>query len=326
MQEKTYLDTLPADLLNLLVEQYGVKNGVKNLVLVNRGFLNFFDPQPQRKQRLHAKLLEQVAKGEQDKVEKILTVSPELLLEQGDVTDYSGRKFKNVYVFQIPVWALDVRYMAPMIIHCLPKNEKGETIRKALLNQFNDVVTKGVTYELNGKFVTESHYDFALKNELKDYVDNNDNRTPTELENHWCTRVGGSQWLIPAHVAQHYCDPEESFDPTPSFKKEKFSRVLKFWNLLTDKEESWFDARSGSSGLGLNFGIWHRAAARLPRALGGGFVDVDVSHDLAAVTALCEVRTAEDLKSLKTQLETPLVEKLEVYNDPRNLDHKNLKI
>ena len=84
MQEKTNLDTLPTDLLNVLVKQYEATN----LVLVNRGIFNFFDPQPQRKQRLVRKLLEQVAKGEQGKVETILKVSPELLLEKGDVTDY----------------------------------------------------------------------------------------------------------------------------------------------------------------------------------------------------------------------------------------------
>ena len=249
--EKTNLDTLPTDLLNVLVKQYEATN----LVLVNRGIFNFFDPQPQRKQRLVRKLLEQVAKGEQGKVETILKVSPELLLEKGDVTDYSGRKFKDVYAFQIAVWALDVRYMAPMMIHCLPKNEKGETIRKELLKQFNDVVNKGVTYVLKGKQVTESHYDFALKKELQDHFDNYDNRTPIEREDHWCKKAGGEQWLVPAHVAQHYCDPDEPFYPIPSFKKEKFTRVLKFWNSLTSKEENWFDARAGSSGLGLNFGI-----------------------------------------------------------------------
>ena len=84
------------------------------------------------------------------------------------------------YLIQYLVWALDVRYFAPAIVRSLPKNDEGEKIRKELLRQFEDVLENGVTYELNGKTITEKHYDFALIEDLQDYVDNHDNRTDDE--------------------------------------------------------------------------------------------------------------------------------------------------
>jgi hypothetical protein len=107
-------------------------------------------------------------------------------------------------------------------------------------------------------------------------------------------------------VAQHYCDPDESFDPTPTFKKEKFSRVLKFWNWLTGYNEDWFSPISPFCGLGVNFAI---IRARGPGGPGGGWVsDWAALVDLAAITTLCEVRTTVDLELLKQQLQIPIHE------------------
>lgn len=116
-----------------------------------------------------------------------------------------------------------------------------------------------------------------------------------------------AQLLVPAHVAQHYCD-KAPFFPKLLFKKRQFSRSLNFWNYVTSKDENWFD----SSGKDVNFaiirvkevqpvrdvkGLWDS------RAVGCKVVtDRGARIDLVFMTTLCGVRT-EDLQLLKRQLE-----------------------
>ncbi|KTD19290.1 SidC homolog [Legionella lansingensis] len=265
-----------------------------NFVLTNSLFYNTYQQERLRYQRERLKpiLIEAVTAGDQDKAQKILQRYPELLLTRGIIKDQSKRIFKNISVWEYTLWALDVRYMAPMMLNCLPHNEQGEAIRLELVKQFDEVETKGVTYELEGVVYHEKHYDFAIIEALKDYAVN-------ETEKCWCTKVGQAQRLVPAHVAQHYCDLEESFYPTPTFKKEEFTRTLNFQlnhHEINQKWETWFS----SSGLGINFAIlrayYHYAIS---------FKMAFVAYDLAAMTTLRDVRI-EDLALLKQQLQKPL--------------------
>ncbi len=246
-----------------------------------------------------------IADGREYLVEDKVKMRPKELLAKVDVTCFSGQCFENIFPLQLAVWAHDVRYMAPKILHSLPKNEEGDEIRRELLRQVEHALENGVTYKLNGQLITEKHYDFALIDALKDYIDNYDNRTPDVRLKCWITKVGGAQRLIPVHVAQHYCDTNESFDSIPSFKKEEFRRVLRIFSWVTQLIENWFPL-SESSGLGFDFAILrgerHTAcAANFPPS------KAEATMDWTAMTELRKVRGTEDLESFMTQLKTPLL-------------------
>ena len=116
------------------------------------------------------------------------------------------------------------------------------------------------------------------------------------MRNQWSKVVGLAQRYAPANIAQHYCDPDESFDPTPQFNKKTFKRSLEFYNYVTNRNEFWFAPVSSTSGLGVDFGIFRS---------GGGVAARVRRLDLVAVTALCKVRT-KDLDPLMQRLESPI--------------------
>lgn len=168
----------------------------------------------------------------------------------------------------------------------------------------------------------EKHYDFTpLTEALEVYVksfDFGNNWKLNQRETHWCTVVGLAQHYAPAHVAQHYCNPDESFDPKnnytpPTFKEKVLKRVLTFyhWSSATaDNTEPWWPSSgvslSGSNVLSLDFGIFRAGCWRARRDSGqmlAGFSRAD----LTALTALCKVRTddARELKQLLDSLQKP---------------------
>ena len=103
--------------------------------------------------------------------------------------------------------------------------------------------------------------------------------------------VGKAQREVPAHIAHEYCRPDRSFDPAPSFYEETLPRVLNFDNYVTNVK-SWFPLAPSSSGLGFDFGIF-RGRAGWASGLRASFLDRDGARDLAAVSRLDEVRTAD---------------------------------
>lgn len=257
--------------------------------------------------RLINKLLWFVATGNQDAAEKGIKLNPELLLKRGTVTDYSGRTFTNITAFEYALWALDTRYMCNMMLDCLSTldNEtQAEMIKQGLFRQYKAFKNNnGVQYTAqDGKSHQEKHFDFLpIKTALQDYIDNFDIWDRTKQEEHWCKVVGLAQCGLPVHVRQHYCDPEESFDPTPAFDKKTFKRSLELYNFVTGKEEIWGSCGlSNLSGLGVNFGIF-RAGRLFARACVLGRPTLD----LAALSALCEVRT-KDFVDLNDRLQNPL--------------------
>lgn len=63
----------------------------------------------------------------------ILKKYPELLQERITFTDKSGRVFKDTSIWEYVIWALDMRYMAPMMLECVPHNKQGEVLRKVIV-------------------------------------------------------------------------------------------------------------------------------------------------------------------------------------------------
>ena len=263
----------------------------KNMALTCSSHFNLF--KPNFKSELINKLLVCVAWGQQDDVEKLLKISPELMLEKTSFTDCSGRIFSNISAFEFVLWALDTRYMVTMMFHCLPKDKIGLKLATELEEQYYHHQEHGVTYTLNGQTINEKHFDFlVLINALQTYVDNYDNWNWAQCETHWCKVVGKAQCNLPAHVMQHYCEPNVPFSPLPKFEAEQFVRTLKFYNYRNSKEVSWTGVTpSSDSVLGENFGI----TQGLVRAVGGEAGGAGRAVDLTAIVALCKVRTSDYL-------------------------------
>ncbi len=313
MPKKTGLHHLPQVITEHEIGDYLTEEDKSALALTSKETQTFF--QPNRLQMMANKLLLQVMHGEQEKAEKILKRRPELLDMTGEATDYSGRTF-NTTAFRYALWALDTRYMCNMMLDCLPYSPQGEAIKQALLTQFKAHERDGVRYTLNGVTIHETYYDFSpLIEALQTYVTHYDDWYATNnvdaMRNQWSNVVGLAQRYVPAHVAQQYCDPDESFDPTPQFNKKTFKRALEFYNHMTKKHEFWFAPVSSTSGLGVNFGILRGpASAGGWRAVcggryGGACVGGLGRDDFAAMTALCKVRTL-DLVPLMQRLEGPI--------------------
>ena len=310
MQKQTELHDLPQDITGKAIGQFLDENDKSQLALVSKTTQGLF--QPHRMQMIANKLLLQVMHGEQDKAEEILKRRPELLEMTGTATDYSGRTF-NTTAFRYALWALDTRYMCNMMLDCLPDSPQGEAIKQALLTQFKAHEEDGVLYQLNGETIHEKHYDFSpLIKALQTYVNHYDDWDATgnlgAMSYQWTKVVGLAQRYVPAHVAQHYCEPDELFDPTPQFNKKTFKRELEFINTNTLEVGFWFAPISSTSGIGVDVGV--RGPCRTARGNGwigmarGDGMQLEVIADLTAMTALCEVRT-QDLGRLMQRLESP---------------------
>ncbi|HBP6861771.1 TPA: F-box protein, partial [Legionella pneumophila] len=160
--------------------------------------------------------------------------------------------------------------------------------------------TEGVTYRLNGKTITEKHFDFknTIIKELKAQVDSINApgaKNWDAIDKQWREGVGGAQKLLPMHVVYEYCS-DEPFYPVPKFTSRPKSSK-QFHNWTTNKDENWFgvDSKLGSELAIYKGGPWTLACVRLMCA-------VTTCRDLDALKALCEVRT-KDFIDLKSQLE-----------------------
>ncbi|KTD48118.1 hypothetical protein Lrub_1482 [Legionella rubrilucens] len=242
------------------------------------------------------KLLHHVTRGEHDAVKAMLKKDMSLFFKRGVVTDCSGREFENISAFEYALWALD-KHMWTAMLACIPQNEEGRKVFARLIAQYNKVNTDGVTYKLNGKIITEQHFDF--KNTLiKEMQKHEDLINAPEVKNsdviniQWREGVGGAQNLLPMHVVYEYCS-DEPFYPVPKFTSQPKSSK-QFYNWITDKDENWF---SVGSKLAVDFAIYKGTGGRCV-----AWRNHSGTLDLAAMAALYKVRT-NDFLDLKSQLE-----------------------
>ena len=172
-----------------------------------------------------------VARGEQDEAEKFLKINLTLMIQEGWIIDYSNRKFYTS-AFKYILGALDTSYMFTMFLDCLREDkqfplQKKKEITLELIKQYQEFEKEGITYTLDGvTYKNEQHFGFTLLLEtLKTYVDNYDPWSADQCRNYFCTEVGKAQTLVPAHVAQHYCEPDVPFDPKPTLLQKRLSAV-----------------------------------------------------------------------------------------------------
>ncbi|ASQ46172.1 hypothetical protein [Legionella clemsonensis] len=294
---------LPNELTTQLFNELEDRLDQRNFVMSSRFFYYNY-----RLEWLKKRLAEATVIGNQNTVQKILQHYPEWLIEKRKtLEDKSGRVFFNLSIWEYTLWALDVRYMAPMMLDCIPDGERGNAIHQELAKQLAKVETQGVTYQLNGQSYHERHYDFAILPALANYNLNYSRWNEKSRKEFWCTTIGELQWLLPAHIAQHYCDYENGFNPTPTFKNEKFTRSLRYYNGISGNYENWYSPRSKTEGLGINFAI--SPVFLYPKEITGAFdmlEDFWVSVDIRALTVLQETRL-DDWKLLKERLQGSLL-------------------
>jgi hypothetical protein len=258
------------------------------------------------------RFIHHVAHGEQDQAEAILKKFHDLndekalnlmLTKKMDVTDIAGKKFKNISAFQYALWALD-SHMWTMLKGYMPEDMQ--------TSQLMELEEKGVNYtkpafgdKKEEHITSEKHFDFSpLIVALKDYIDNFDTRNWDQREAAWCKNVGGAQRNVPAHVADEYCRIDRALYPVPDFKEATLPRGRDFYNYVTRSNASWFS----DPGLGSNFAVLGRVGNGRQGASGWLACSVRqcVVADLAAITALCKMRTNE-LEILKDRLLTKAV-------------------
>jgi hypothetical protein len=195
------------------------------------------------------KFLSLIAEGEQDVAEAMLKDMPELALFSGNVTDLSGRTFKNITGFQYAVWALD-SHMWEMIRKYLPKEAAREQVKS---------LKTGSWVAQHGEYASWQNLIDALDGVIK-LCEQNEWDAADEK---WKRDVGDAQLLLPVHVVNQYCHPNRSFDPCPDFNDQSpLPRSRK-----TD-EGDWFTCTYNGGRLGKSCFAYHRGRRRV----GGGWV------------------------------------------------------
>lgn len=260
--------------------------------------------------------LQDVAKGRQIEAQTLLNTNKEntqtLLRACGTFTDYSGRTFTDCTAYEYAYWAKDT-HMCRMLEALMDEETKAD-----LLARINAIETDGLKFRQNGTEHSSTHFDFTpLKEALQAYVNGYGAWDAAinwnAMEAAWM-QVGKAQRDVPAHVAQEYCRPDRSFDPLPSFNvdrndipKESLPRTLTFfYNLTTSQDESWFPLGASDSSLGFGFALIRGSGEGCAPIGAGCWAFGRVARDLAAITRLDEVRTADLMQSLKN-LEPPTI-------------------
>ncbi|BCA95130.1 hypothetical protein TUM19329_14910 [Legionella antarctica] len=225
-----------------------------SISMTSKGHRAFFKPVLEERKVLQ-KFLYHTVRGEHDAVKEMLSNDISLIFKRGQVTDCSGRTFDNISAFEFVLWALD-KPMWTMMLNCLPITEDGKKVIVKLLCQYDKVSTEGVTYVLNGKTVTETHFDFknTIIKELQSQVDSiaaQGDKNFAAIDKQWREGVGGAQRLLPMHAVYEYCS-HDPFHPVSKFTGQPKSSG-QFYNSETRQYENWFVV---DSRLGVDFAIY----------------------------------------------------------------------
>lgn len=239
-------------------------------------------------------LLTRITMGEQYATERLLKISPELMLEKTTFTDRMDRTFSNISAFEWVLWGWDTRYMVNMMLNCLPNDDKGSKLVTELKKQYACHQKNGITYILDGKTINEKHFDFSvLIDALKTYKASRDSWALPECKKYWCTVIGNAQRFLPVHIMQHYCDPTIPFYPPPKFDAKQFVRILSFSNYINNKDLMTWEEIMQSDGqvVGVNLGVARHCAGHAVTAswFHSGVAQCD--HD--ALSALFEKRKSD---------------------------------
>jgi hypothetical protein len=169
-----------------------------------------------------------------------------------------------------------------MILKYLPREE-------AVRQLYDHVYNKKAYKEMHGDY-----YNFALIDALQTYVINFNTWDDDQRIKHWCEVVESAKLLVPAHVANEHAN--QGFNPTTNFKADSLRRSVLVHDHIIAVGKHWFSALPPVNKLVRPWGI----GGKNPAA-SSTFGDIKGPMDLAAVTALRNVRTNE-LVELQQQL------------------------
>ena len=303
-EEKPSLSDMPVELLDMVGKHLTPKDR-RELAATDRRMHSVF-----HQSNLHAKFLECVAYGQQDKAEKLLSQVFQgqpariqaALLHQGTLTTYAGETF-NCSAYEYAFWAKDT-HMCRMLERYMDAETKAQ-----MLTRIDAIEANGLIYQQNSQEYHSSHFDFTpLKEAYQRYLAGYDAWLAANgwgaMKAAWLD-VGKAQRNVPAHVAQEYCRPDRSFHPTPEFNEATLPRVFTFYDWTTGgRNDSWFPLTASNSGLGFDFSLIRAGGGGARRTLRGSAERGACDVDLVAVSRLDAVRTV-DLTQSREHLNPP---------------------
>jgi hypothetical protein len=252
-----------------------------------------------------------VARGEQDKAERLLKIAQKpggtppstWLLGVSTFTDYSGRIF-NCTAYEYAYWAKDI-HMCQMLERYIDEETKAEILKRITAMERIDETTGkpiGLVYQQHGQTYRSAHFELTeLKQALREYIDcfhGEENARDANARNRAWLNVGLAQRDVPAHVAHEYCRLDRSFNPMPQFYETTLPRVL---YKSTTGDITWFPLMDSNSGLGFDY-AFIRNRSRSPLGIKRyPWGSKSALADWTAITCLDVVRTAQ-LKQLRENL------------------------
>ena len=303
-EEKPSLSDMPVELLDMVGKHLTPKDR-RELAATDRRMHSVF-----HQSNLHAKFLECVAYGQQDKAEKLLSQVFQgqpariqaALLHQGTLTTYAGETF-NCSAYEYAFWAKDT-HMCRMLERYMDAETKAQ-----MLTRIDAIEANGLIYQQNSQEYHSSHFDFTpLKEAYQRYLAGYDAWLAANgwgaMKAAWLD-VGKAQRNVPAHVAQEYCRPDRPFHPRPEFNEATLPRVFTFYDWTTGgRNDSWFPLTASNSGLGFDFSLIRAGGGGARRTLRGSAERGACDVDLVAVSRLDAVRTV-DLTQSREHLNPP---------------------
>ena len=303
-EEKPSLSDMPVELLDMVGKHLTPKDR-RELAATDRRMHSVF-----HQSNLHAKFLECVAYGQQDKAERlpshVFQGQPAriqaALLHQGTLTTYAGETF-NCSAYEYAFWAKDT-HMCRMLERYMDAETKAQ-----MLTRIDAIEANGLIYQQNSQEYHSSHFDFTpLKEAYQRYLAGYDAWLAANgwgaMKAAWLD-VGKAQRNVPAHVAQEYCRPDRPFHPRPEFNEATLPRVFTFYDWTTGgRNDSWFPLTASNSGLGFDFSLIRAGGGGARRTLRGSAERGACDVDLVAVSRLDAVRTV-DLTQSREHLNPP---------------------
>jgi hypothetical protein len=237
-----------------------------------------------------------------------------LISTQKPMRDAAGRHFKSMSAVGYAFWTGDSRMSRMLEKYINVLEEKGYEAKQTLYGECKHIEELGIEFTFKGeRIVNSKHFDWQPLIEAYNayivaatlLINANDGRGEWSNEA-WAPvdvlwfNIGKELAKVPTHVAQEYCS-DIPFSPLSKFRAAlsapTLKRTVKFHNWILDRTiESWFIRGLANLNLGGLFSIY-KGPEGAPVGCSHAMSAVDwADADLAAITALCEMRTVNDRK------------------------------
>ena len=256
---------------------------------------------------MSTKLLMLVVQGARFKINQLLSKQLSLLLlERGDVTDYSGRTFKNITAYEYAYWAKDWHTCRMLELHM------DEDIKAITLTSCEKIEAEGLTYIHNGNLVEQSrHCDFTpIKQAYEKYIDCYRLWSRVDLcepnirarMNNAFLLIGLMQRDVPAYVAQEYCRSSAVFNSVSYIHSRELPDGLNVmvFNDVQGNCASWFPLIiSATAGLGIDRACYRarNTCCYMSNLFNSCYTCQDVANDAIMIDLLDEESNKQLMQS-----------------------------